>query len=738
MGAQCASHTALGDGRSPKISKKILKIPKDKQTKDQIYDENLVQLEVRFMTVLPSYLQSDSKKYKIKYKVFYGSKMEEWEEEAMDVLHTSHGLFQFDYCITQDDQKIYAKISFETDQSNYFKKSIFGDSTEYETDDSPHEQQYYYNLEACYDVHDTLLLKGMFGEAENLKSNIPLQIGDKSGKNFEEKYEHEGSIVRASIVEKSHKPMKIEFDLNGMFHSESHHLMVSVYEILGTSKKLVFNTIPTTRSEPVNGRPGLFYFGKISMNSDIFEGEALGSVHLDFELKRVKYNKKGKESIKVLGHDSTKLRSIRNLEERAKLQLNIQKSKSLRGTLSIWNSSYTPLFSFLDYKLNLDLHVVPIIAVDYSLGNLTFDMDKKCLHTLKKGEENDYISILSQIKKIYQHLCPYVLGYGMGGKTVPKQQNASDLFALSGDMFDPIVERDQLVEKYSEVFSKIQLSLPINYSPVLDLVCRMARHEKIKGNPQKFFSLIYITPGVIDDFDKTISMAKCIGDLPMCVTVIQLKNEQLEETNDIKTLSQTLVPEFEEAEREFVNYLDYSKFKNLEDPTIFEEMLVKDIPINVKRYLAKQNVFAYQPDLNDFGTKASACQKRKDIVKNAMNSQLSYYDKFGHLSPRENCEYEEEKIDPSFRSSIAEASTRSRNDMIERGSSGDGSKGSWYYDKRQFSFINEIKEDYLKLAPEDDPMMREKLEDHINSRLVFDSSKEFMLHLLSSEIEQGN
>lgn len=75
------------------------------------------------------------------------------------------------------------------------------------------------------------------------------------------------------------------------------------------------------------------------MKSDIFEGELLGNVHLDFELKRVKYSKKGKETVKVLGHESTKLRNIIKLDERGKLQLNIQKKKSLRGTLNIGNPS---------------------------------------------------------------------------------------------------------------------------------------------------------------------------------------------------------------------------------------------------------------------------------------------------------------------------------------------------------------------------------------------------------------
>ena len=49
---------------------------------------------------------------------------------------------------------------------------------------------------------------------------------------------------------------------------------------------------------------------------------------------------------------------------------------------------------------------------------------------------------LAKLNKIYQHLAPYVIAFGMGGKTVPKQQNASNLFALSGNMFDPIIDRE--------------------------------------------------------------------------------------------------------------------------------------------------------------------------------------------------------------------------------------------------------------------------------------------------------
>ena len=214
-----------------------LKIKKSKE--EELLLENLVQLEVRFMTILPTYLQSDKTQYKIKYNLFYGAVHKQWEEEAFDVLHTSKKSFNFDYCITQNDQKFYSKISFETDQGNFQKSSIFGDSSEFHFADIPEEEDFFYKFNACYDLHETLLLKGSFGEAENLQSNIPIEVGENSDLENQDKYEHDKSMVRASVVERSHKPMKITFALTGKFDSEKDFLMVSIYEIMGKNRKLI-------------------------------------------------------------------------------------------------------------------------------------------------------------------------------------------------------------------------------------------------------------------------------------------------------------------------------------------------------------------------------------------------------------------------------------------------------------------------------------------------------------------
>jgi len=49
------------------------------------------------------------------------------------------------------------------------------------------------------------------------------------------------------------------------------------------------------------------------------------------------------------------------------------------------------------------LNLVPIVAVDFSLANLTFDENCYCIHTLKPGAPNDYIEALKHVVKAFKH-----------------------------------------------------------------------------------------------------------------------------------------------------------------------------------------------------------------------------------------------------------------------------------------------------------------------------------------------
>jgi len=56
-----------------------------------------------------------------------------------------------------------------------------------------------------------------------------------------------------------------------------------------------------------------------------------------------------------------------------------------KGDVLLRACSLRNFYTFLDLHIKNGLNLVPIIAVDYSLANLTFDENCYCIHTLKPG-----------------------------------------------------------------------------------------------------------------------------------------------------------------------------------------------------------------------------------------------------------------------------------------------------------------------------------------------------------------
>ena len=50
---------------------------------------------------------------------------------------------------------------------------------------------------------------------------------------------------------------------------------------------------------------------------------------------------------------------------------------------------------------NQMLDIVPIIAIDFSLSNLTFD-ERKCIHSVNEDNQNEYRDLLTAVSKAYR------------------------------------------------------------------------------------------------------------------------------------------------------------------------------------------------------------------------------------------------------------------------------------------------------------------------------------------------
>ena len=121
------------------------------------------------------------------------------------------------------------------------------------------------------------------------------------------------------------------------------------------------------------------------------------------------------------------------------------------------------------------LNLVPIVAVDYSLANLTFNESCYCLHSLKPGQPNDYLDVLRRVFRSYTKFSDFMLSYGFGARTVKGDGPACNLFSMTGDFMDPFIDgEEQLINSYGGTLKSVKLALPVNFKDIIKLVCDLA------------------------------------------------------------------------------------------------------------------------------------------------------------------------------------------------------------------------------------------------------------------------
>lgn len=136
---------------------------------------------------------------------------------------------------------------------------------------------------------------------------------------------------------------------------------------------------------------------------------------------------------------------------------------------------------------------------------------------MKDGVQNDYKDAIDDLIIGYWHLSNFMMGFGIGAKTIPKRGDASDCFSLTGDIFNPIFYPDDLYKMYSDSMWRVELSLPVNFHKVLQVAAEYAKYEKEQYECWNYFVLIIVSVGVIDDFQDTLKVLKEMGDLPLSI-----------------------------------------------------------------------------------------------------------------------------------------------------------------------------------------------------------------------------
>jgi hypothetical protein len=123
-----------------------------------------------------------------------------------------------------------------------------------------------------------------------------------------------------------------------------------------------------------------------------------------------------------------------------------------------------------------DLRVVPVIAIDFSLANLTFE-DNTCMHSTNPNKPNDYRDLLQMFTQSYANVLNLPI-FGYGAKTSPLAAKNSPLFPLSRSIRNPFTPNQTVMldQMYSDCLSMLELAVPVNLTPMLQFFKQIGEH----------------------------------------------------------------------------------------------------------------------------------------------------------------------------------------------------------------------------------------------------------------------
>lgn len=121
-----------------------------------------------------------------------------------------------------------------------------------------------------------------------------------------------------------------------------------------------------------------------------------------------------------------------------------------------------------------------------------------------------------------------MVAFGIGAKTLPGADHPTcQLFSITGDYSDPFVENEeQMLSCYAETIKAVEITLPINYKPIVKFVCDLAQMEMGTASDathiKNYYVLTLLMAGIIDDIEDSINEILRAAELPISVVIVKV------------------------------------------------------------------------------------------------------------------------------------------------------------------------------------------------------------------------
>lgn len=196
------------------------------------------------------------------------------------------------------------------------------------------------------------------------------------------------------------------------------------------------------------------------------------------------------------------------------------------GLLNCDNFSVVMQPSFVEYVKG-GTEVSFMVAMDFTASNLDATQQASLHYCDPSGNKlNQYATAITSVGSVlefYDHDKHFPL-YGFGGKPAPGQP-VEHCFPLNGNEGNPEVHGVHgILSTYYESLRRVTMSGPTLFTQIIQQASAIAASTPQSQAHQKYFVLMIITDGVINDMDTTINSIVAASGLPLSIVIVGVGN----------------------------------------------------------------------------------------------------------------------------------------------------------------------------------------------------------------------
>ncbi|XP_020274484.1 protein BONZAI 3 [Asparagus officinalis] len=198
---------------------------------------------------------------------------------------------------------------------------------------------------------------------------------------------------------------------------------------------------------------------------------------------------------------------------------NHQLKKTLKAQFFVDNFCEEIQYSFLDY-ISSGFELNFMVAVDFTASNGNPQSPQSLHYIDPRGCLNSYQQAISGVGEVIQFYDSDKLfpAWGFGGKL--NDGSVSHCFNLNGSLDRcEVVGVEGIMAAYSTALHTVSLHGPTLFGPVINRAANIAS-ESLNHNQNKYFILLIITDGVINDFRETKDALVRASSLPLSILIV--------------------------------------------------------------------------------------------------------------------------------------------------------------------------------------------------------------------------